>query len=91
MIKETIRVNYLIREGDGKVAFDLSEFDGWQGKRAWEIDYEDRTAIFHSFKNNGQVSKTDQCRYPVVNHKSEELLKLTSINFADGSFCLITR
>lgn len=79
MIKETIKVNYLIREGDGsgdeRIAFDLSKFDGWHGKRSWEIDFEERTATFHSFKNNGQVSKTEQCRYAKVNRKAEALLK----------------
>lgn len=66
MIRETIVVKYIISKEDGTVA--LSPNLG-------EHEYLNEMRIFHQFKNNGQVSKSDCSEYDVVNREAERLLK----------------
>ena len=66
MIKETIVVKYIISKEDGTVA--LSPNSAKHG-------YQNEMRIFHQFKNNGQVSKSDCSEYDVVNREAERLLK----------------
>lgn len=67
MIRETIVVKYIISKEDGTVA--LSPNLG-------EHEYLNEMRIFHQFKNNGQVSKSDCSEYDVVNREAERLLEL---------------
>ena len=66
MIRETIVVKYIISKEDGTVT--LSSNLG-------EHEYLNEMRIFHQFKNNGQVSKSDCSEYDVVNREAERLLK----------------
>ena len=72
MIKETIEVKYIISKEDRTAA--LSPEDIWL-VNSWEHEYWNETYIFHKFKNNGQVSKSDCSKYDVVNREGERLLK----------------
>ena len=72
MIKETIIVRYITSKEDGTAA--LSPEDIWP-VNSWEHEYWNETMIFHQFKNNGQVSKSDCSKYDVVNREAERLLK----------------
>lgn len=72
MIKETIEVKYIISKEDRTAA--LSPEDIWP-TNSWEHEYWNQTKIFHQFKNNGQVSKSDCSGYDVVNREAERLLK----------------
>lgn len=72
MIKETIVVKYIISKKDGTAA--LLPEDIWPVKPR-EHAYWNKTQVFHQFKNNGQVSKSDCSEYDVVNREAERLLK----------------
>lgn len=72
MIKETIIVRYVTSKEDGTAA--LSPEDIWP-VNSWEHEYWNETKIFHKFKNNGEVSKSDCSKYDVVNREAERLLK----------------
>ena len=72
MIKETIVVKYIISKEDRTAA--LSPEDIWP-TNSWEHEYWNKTQVFHQFKNNGQVSKSDCSEYDVVNREAERLLK----------------
>ena len=72
MIKETIVVRYITSKEDGTAA--LSPEDIWP-VNSWEHEYWNETRIFHKFKNNGEVSKSDCSKYYVVNREAERLLK----------------
>ena len=72
MIKETIIVRYITSKEDRTAA--LSPEDIWP-VNSWEHEYRNETRIFHKFKNNGQVSKSDCSEYDVVNKEAERLLK----------------
>ena len=72
MIKETIIVRYITSKEDGTAA--LSPEDIWP-VNSWEHEYWNETMIFHKFKNNGEVSKSDCSKYDVVNREAERLLK----------------
>ena len=72
MIKETIIVRYITSKEDRTAA--LSPEDIWP-VNPWEHEYWNETKIFHQFKNNGEVSKSDCSKYDVVNREAERLLK----------------
>lgn len=66
MIKETIVVKYIISKEDGSVTL---------SPNLEKHEYQNEMRIFHQFKNNGQVSKSDCSEYDVVNREAERLLK----------------
>lgn len=69
MIKETITVEYMLNKLDGSIEFNFYNvsLDDWENWR-------ECTETFTKFKNNGQVSKTNESRFSEVNRKAEELL-----------------
>ena len=73
MINKKIKVDYLRRREDGKVALDYEEL-AKPGQKPWEVDCIEFSTVFTKFKNNGQVSKTQASAYEIVNAEAERKL-----------------
>lgn len=59
MIKQTIKVEYVISKETGKMGFDLSEL-ATEDTPSYLVDYYDRKRTFTSFKNDGTISKSQR-------------------------------
>lgn len=59
MIKQTIKVEYVISKETGKIGFELSEL-ATEDTPSYLVDYFDRKRTFTSFKNDGTISKTQR-------------------------------
>lgn len=68
MIKEKIKVEWYEEKKTGRIVFETS-LEDWLEDKFYE-----KERIFHTFKNNGKVSKTDCHRRQEVNEEAERLL-----------------
>lgn len=59
MIKQTIKVEYVISKETGKMGFELSEL-ATEDTPSYLVDYYDRKRTFTSFKNDGTISKSQR-------------------------------
>lgn len=59
MIKQTIKVEYVISKETGKIGFELSEL-ATEDTPSYLVDYFDRKRTFTSFKNDGTISKAQR-------------------------------
>lgn len=59
MIKQTIKVEYVISKETGKMGFELSEL-ATEDTPSYLVDYFDRKRTFTSFKNDGTISKAQR-------------------------------
>ena len=59
MIKQTIKVEYVISKETGKMGFELSEL-ATTDTPGYLVDYYDRKRTFTSFKNDGTISKSQR-------------------------------
>ena len=59
MIKQTIKVEYVISKETGKMGFELSEL-ATEDTPSYLVDYYDRKRTFTSFKNDGTISKAQR-------------------------------
>lgn len=59
MIKQTIKVEYVISKETGKMGFELSEL-ATEDTPSYLVDYFDRKITFTSFKNDGTISKAQR-------------------------------
>lgn len=59
MIKQTIKVEYVISKETGKIGFELSEL-ATEDTPSYLVDYYERKRTFTSFKNDGTISKSQR-------------------------------
>lgn len=59
MIKQTIKVEYVISKETGKMGFELSEL-ATEDTPSYLVDYFDHKRTFTSFKNDGTISKAQR-------------------------------
>lgn len=82
MIKETIKVEYSISQDNGELILekDMMKFIRKEsiqlrnGEKEFGTEFNEHSYTFYSFKNNGEVSKTNRSIYDEVNREAERLL-----------------
>ena len=82
MIKETIKVEYSISQDNGELILekDMMKFIRKEsiqlknGEKEFGTEFNERSYTFYSFKNNGEVSKTNRSIHDEVNREAERLL-----------------
>ena len=74
MIKETIKVEYLVRKDNGKVGFNYNEL-AELGEKAYLVDAYELEDEFTAFTNKGKVSKPQRSKYEKVNEMAEQKLQ----------------
>lgn len=74
MIKETIKVEYIINRENGKVGLTYNDVAD-EGQKSWEVDSIETCHVFTKFTNKGKVSKSEASKYAVVNEEAERLFQ----------------
>lgn len=74
MIKETIKVEYVVRKDNGKVGFSYYEI-AEPGEKAYLVDAYELEDEFTAFTNKGKVSKPQRSKYEEVNEMAEKKLQ----------------
>lgn len=74
MIKETIKVEYVVRKDNGKVGFGYYEI-AEPGEKAYLVDAYELEDEFTAFTNKGKVSKPQRSKYEEVNEMAEQKLQ----------------
>lgn len=74
MIKETIKVEYVVRKDNGKVGFSYYEI-AEPDEKPYLVDAYELEDEFTAFTNKGKVSKSQRSKYEEVNEKAEQKLQ----------------
>ena len=74
MIKETIKVEYVVRKDNGKVGFSYYEI-AEPDEKPYLVDAYELEDEFTAFTNKGKVSKPQRSKYEEVNEKAAQKLQ----------------
>ena len=74
MIKETIKVEYIVNRDNGKAGLTYNDVAN-KGQKSWEVDGIETYHIFNKFTNKGKVSKSEASKYAIANEEAERLFQ----------------